>query len=108
MKQLAHFIQTLLAIYLSRKFIVTMTFLAITHGIYWQATAELFAFTTPDQIHAFTTIFQTAMATIGSIVLGYLGFSKTSPNLASYVQPYTPPKTETPVDRSWKSDPNAR
>lgn len=84
-KKFLHFIQTLCAIYLSRKFIVTLTFFGIMHGIYWQATTELFAFTSPDQIHAYVTIYQTSIGVLGSIALGYLGFSKASPNLASYV-----------------------
>lgn len=71
-----HFWKTLASIYLSRKFVMTMTLFWMIYGVYWAAVKCLFSFENADQIHAFTTIFQTTMGTLGAIALGYLGFSR--------------------------------
>jgi hypothetical protein len=96
-----HFLKTLCAVYLSRKFVVTMTFGWLVYAIYWSATKCIYTFENPDQLRAFTTVFQTSMGVFGSIALGYLGFSRTSSNLSSYISPST-------SNRRWKSDPEDR
>lgn len=96
-----HFLKTLAAIYLSRKFIVTLTFAWMIYGVYWGAVKTVFSMDNPDQIRALTQMFTVTMGIFGSIALGYLGFSRTSSTLQSYVNP-------APASRSWKSDPNER
>lgn len=78
-------LQTLVAVYLSRKFIVTMTFGWLLYCIYWNAVAAVYTFESEPQLRSFTTIFQTAFGIFGSIALGYLGFSRNSTSLSSYV-----------------------
>lgn len=82
-----HFLKTLAAIYLSRKFIVTLTFGWMIYCVYWGAVKMVFSVENPDQIHALTSMFQVTMGIFGSIALGYLGFSRTSSSMQSYVNP---------------------
>ncbi len=80
-----HFLKTLVAVYLSRKFLVTLTFGWIIYGIYWAAVKCLYTFENPEQLRAFTVLFQTTMGILGGIALGYLGFSRTSQGMSSYI-----------------------
>lgn len=100
-----HFLKTLCSIYLSRKFVMTMTLFWMVYGVYWAAVKCLFSFENAEQIHAFTVIFQTTMGTLGAIALGYLGFSRTSTGLAGYISPSSSAPNST---RNWKSDPSDR
>jgi len=97
-----HFLKTLLAVYLSRKFMVTMTFGYLVYCIYWGAVKCIFSMENPDQLRAFTSVFNVTMGVFGSIALGYLGFSRTSQSLSSYVS------STTTSNRNWKADPSDR
>ncbi len=66
---------------------VTLTFAYALWGVYWGAVKVIYSMENPDQLRAFTTIFQTSFGVLGSIALGYLGFTRNSTNnLRSYVE----------------------
>tara|TARA_R110000868_G_scaffold29187_2_gene108723 strand:- start:459 stop:761 length:303 start_codon:yes stop_codon:yes gene_type:complete len=74
-----------LSIFLSRTLWVTIGGLYVVWIVHWSDVATLYTLTSPAQIQSFTQLAVCRYGLIGSIVLGYLGFTKGSTGVAGYV-----------------------
>lgn len=74
-----------LTIFLSRTLWVTIGGLYVIWLVHWSDVATLYTLDNAVQIQSFTQLALCRYGLIGSIVLGYLGFTKGSSGVAGYV-----------------------
>ena len=74
-----------LSIFLSRTLWVTVGGLYVIWLVHWSDVATLYTLDNAVQIQSFTQLALCRYGLIGSIVLGYLGFTKGSTGVAGYV-----------------------
>jgi hypothetical protein len=74
-----------LSIFLSRTLWVTIGGLYVIWLVHWSDVATLYTLDNAVQIQSFTQLALCRYGLIGSIVLGYLGFTKGSTGVAGYV-----------------------
>ena len=74
-----------LSIFLSRTLWVTIGGLYVVWIVHWSDVATLYTLDNAAQIQSFTQLAVCRYGLIGSIVLGYLGFTKGSTGVAGYV-----------------------
>jgi len=74
-----------LSIFLSRTFWVTIGGLYVVWIVHWSDVATLYTLDNAAQLQAFTQLALCRYGLIGSIVLGYLGFTRGSTGVAGYV-----------------------
>ena len=74
-----------LSIFLSRTLWVTIGGLYVVWLVHWSDVATLYTLDNSVQIQSFTQLALCRYGLIGSIVLGYLGFTKGSTGVAGYV-----------------------
>ena len=74
-----------LSIFLSRTLWVTIGGLYVVWLVHWSDVATLYTLDNAAQIQSFTQLALCRYGLIGSIVLGYLGFTKGSTGVAGYV-----------------------
>ena len=74
-----------LSIFLSRTLWVTVGGLYVVWLVHWSDVATLYTLDNAVQIQSFTQLALCRYGLIGSIVLGYLGFTKGSTGVAGYV-----------------------
>ena len=74
-----------LSIFLSRTLWVTIVGLYVIWLVHWSDVATLYTLDNAVQIQSFTQLALCRYGLIGSIVLGYLGFTKGSTGVAGYV-----------------------
>ena len=74
-----------LSIFLSRTLWVTIGGLYVVWLVHWSDVATLYTLDNAVQIQSFTQLALCRYGLIGSIVLGYLGFTKGSTGVAGYV-----------------------
>ena len=74
-----------LSIFLSRTLWVTIGGLYVVWIVHWSDVATLYTLDNAVQIQSFTQLALCRYGLIGSIVLGYLGFTKGSTGVAGYV-----------------------
>ena len=74
-----------LSIFLSRTLWVTIAGLYVIWIVHWSDVATLYTLDNAVQIQSFTQLALCRYGLIGSIVLGYLGFTKGSTGVAGYV-----------------------
>ena len=74
-----------LSIFLSRTLWVTIGGLYVVWLVHWSDVATLYTLDNTVQIQSFTQLALCRYGLIGSIVLGYLGFTKGSTGVAGYV-----------------------
>lgn len=74
-----------LSIFLSRTLWVTIGGLYVIWIVHWSDVATLYTLDNAVQIQSFTQLALCRYGLIGSIVLGYLGFTKGSTGVAGYV-----------------------
>tara|TARA_R110000868_G_scaffold155519_1_gene381924 strand:+ start:60 stop:482 length:423 start_codon:yes stop_codon:yes gene_type:complete len=75
-----------LSLLLSRTLWVTILGAHMLYKIYWTADQAIYTFKEPWQAQAHVQLFGIMFASISSIVLGYLGFTKGSQGIAGFVQ----------------------
>ena len=81
-----------LSIFLSRTLWVTIGGLYVVWLVHWSDVATLYTLDNAAQLQAFTQLALCRYGLIGSIVLGYLGFTKGSTGVAGYVLDKLNPK----------------
>ena len=74
-----------LAVFLSRTLWVTVGGLYVVWLVHWSDVTTLYSLTDPDQLKAFTQLALCRYGLIASIVMGYLGFTKSATGIAGYV-----------------------
>jgi hypothetical protein len=74
-----------LSIFLSRTLWVTIGGLYVIWIVHWSDVATLYTLDNAAQIQSFTQLAICRYGLIGSIVLGYLGFTRGSTGVAGYV-----------------------
>ena len=74
-----------LSIFLSRTLWVTIGGLYVVWLVHWSDVSTLYTLDNAVQIQSFTQLALCRYGLIGSIVLGYLGFTKGSTGVAGYV-----------------------
>ena len=81
-----------LAVLLSRTLWVTVGGLYVVWTVHWSDVSTLYTLSSPAQIQSFTQLALCRYGLIGSIVLGYLGFTRGSTGVAGYVLEQLNPK----------------
>jgi hypothetical protein len=81
-----------LAVLLSRTLWVTIGGLYVVWTVHWSDVSTLYTLSSPAQIQSFTQLALCRYGLIGSIVLGYLGFTRGSTGVAGYVIEQLTPK----------------
>ena len=81
-----------LSIFLSRTLWVTVGGLYVVWTVHWSDVSTLYTLSSPTQIQSFTQLALCRYGLIGSIVLGYLGFTRGSTGVAGYVIEQLNPK----------------
>ena len=81
-----------LSIFLSRTLWMTIGGLYVVWIVHWSDVATLYTLDNAAQLQAFTQLALCRYGLIGSIVLGYLGFTKGSTGVAGYVLDKLNPK----------------
>jgi hypothetical protein len=84
-RQTLALIVVVLSIFLSRTLWVTIGGLYVVWLVHWSDVATLYTLDNAVQIQSFTQLALCRYGLIGSIVLGYLGFTKGSTGVAGYV-----------------------
>jgi hypothetical protein len=84
-RQTLALIVVVLSIFLSRTLWVTIGGLYVVWIVHWSDVATLYTLDNAAQIQSFTQLALCRYGLIGSIVLGYLGFTKGSTGVAGYV-----------------------
>jgi len=84
-RQTLALIVVVLSIFLSRTLWVTIGGLYVIWIVHWSDVATLYTLDNAVQIQSFTQLALCRYGLIGSIVLGYLGFTKGSTGVAGYV-----------------------
>jgi len=84
-RQTLALIVVVLSIFLSRTLWVTIGGLYVVWIVHWSDVATLYTLDNAAQIQSFTQLAVCRYGLIGSIVLGYLGFTKGSTGVAGYV-----------------------
>ena len=84
-RQTLALIVVVLSIFLSRTLWVTIGGLYVIWLVHWSDVATLYTLDNAAQIQSFTQLALCRYGLIGSIVLGYLGFTKGSTGVAGYV-----------------------
>ena len=85
LRQTLALIVVVLSIFLSRTLWVTIGGLYVIWLVHWSDVATLYTLDNAVQIQSFTQLALCRYGLIGSIVLGYLGFTKGSTGVAGYV-----------------------
>ena len=85
LRQTLALIVVVLSIFLSRTLWVTIGGLYVIWIVHWSDVATLYTLDNAVQIQSFTQLALCRYGLIGSIVLGYLGFTKGSTGVAGYV-----------------------
>ena len=85
LRQTLALIVVTLSIFLSRTLWVTIGGLYVVWLVHWSDVATLYTLDNAVQIQSFTQLALCRYGLIGSIVLGYLGFTKGSTGVAGYV-----------------------
>ena len=85
LRQTLALIVVVLSIFLSRTLWVTIGGLYVVWIVHWSDVATLYTLENVAQIQSFTQLALCRYGLIGSIVLGYLGFTKGSTGVAGYV-----------------------
>ena len=85
LRQTLALIVVVLSIFLSRTLWVTIGGLYVVWLVHWSDVATLYTLDNAVQIQSFTQLALCRYGLIGSIVLGYLGFTKGSTGVAGYV-----------------------
>ena len=83
-RQTLALIVVVLSIFLSRTLWVTIGGLYVVWLVHWSDVATLYTLDNAVQIQSFTQLALCRYGLIGSIVLGYLGFTKGSTGVAGY------------------------
>ena len=83
-----------LAVLLSRTLWVTVGGLYVVWTVHWSDVSTLYTLSSPAQIQSFTQLALCRYGLIGSIVLGYLGFTRGSTGVAGYVLEQLNPKQQ--------------
>lgn len=83
-----------LAVLLSRTLWVTVGGLYVVWTVHWSDVSTLYTLSSPAQIQSFTQLALCRYGLIGSIVLGYLGFTRGSTGVAGYVLDQLNPKQQ--------------
>ena len=83
-----------LAVLLSRTLWVTVGGLYVVWTVHWSDVSTLYTLSSPAQIQSFTQLALCRYGLIGSIVLGYLGFTRGSTGVAGYVIEQLNPKQQ--------------
>jgi hypothetical protein len=83
-----------LAVLLSRTLWVTVGGLYVVWTVHWSDVSTLYTLSSPAQIQSFTQLALCRYGLIGSIVLGYLGFTRGSTGVAGYVIDQLNPKQQ--------------
>jgi len=91
-RQTLALIVVVLSIFLSRTFWVTIGGLYVVWIVHWSDVATLYTLDNAAQLQAFTQLALCRYGLIGSIVLGYLGFTRGSTGVAGYVIDQLNPK----------------
>ena len=94
MRQTLDLLVVTLSIFLSRTLWVTIGGLYVFWIVHWSDVATLYTLTSPAQIQSFTQLALCRYGLIGSIVLGYLGFTRGSTGVAGYVIEQLNPKQQ--------------
>ena len=84
-RQTLALIVVVLSIFLSHTLWVTIGGLYVIWLVHWSDVATLYTLDNAVQIQSFTQLALCRYGLIGSIVLGYLGFTKGSTGVAGYV-----------------------
>ena len=84
-RQTLALLAVVLSIFLSRTLWVTIGGLYVIWIVHWSDVATLYTLDNAVQIQSFTQLALCRYGLIGSIVLGYLGFTKGSTGVAGYV-----------------------
>ena len=84
-RQTLALIVVVLSIFLSRTLWVTIGGLYVIWIVHWSDVATLYTLENAAQIQSFTQLALCRYGLIGSIVLGYLGFTRGSTGVAGYV-----------------------
>jgi len=92
LRQTLALIVVVLSIFLSRTFWVTIGGLYVVWIVHWSDVATLYTLDNAAQLQAFTQLALCRYGLIGSIVLGYLGFTRGSTGVAGYVIDQLNPK----------------
>jgi hypothetical protein len=92
MRQSIDLLVVTLAVLLSRTLWVTIGGLYVVWAIHWADVSTLYTLSSPAQIQSFTQLALCRYGLIGSIVLGYLGFTRGSTGVAGYVIDQLNPK----------------
>jgi hypothetical protein len=85
LRQTLALIVVVLSIFLSRTLWVTIGGLYVIWIVHWSDVATLYTLDNAAQIQSFTQLALCRYGLIGSIVLGYLGFTRGSTGVAGYV-----------------------
>ena len=85
LRQTLALIVVVLSIFLSRTLWVTIGGLYVVWIVHWSDVATLYTLENVAQIQSFTQLALCRYGLIGSIVLGYLGFTRGSTGVAGYV-----------------------
>ena len=85
LRQTLALIVVVLSIFLSRTLWVTIGGLYVVWTVHWSDVATLYTLENAAQIQSFTQLALCRYGLIGSIVLGYLGFTRGSTGVAGYV-----------------------
>ena len=85
LRQTLALLVVVLSIFLSRTLWVTIGGLYVVWLVHWSDVATLYTLDNAVQIQSFTQLALCRYGLIGSIVLGYLGFTKGSTGVAGYV-----------------------
>ena len=92
MRQTLDLLVVVLSIFLSRTLWVTIGGLYVVWIVHWSDVATLYTLDNAAQIQSFTQLALCRYGLIGSIVLGYLGFTRGSTGVAGYVIDQLNPK----------------
>jgi hypothetical protein len=85
MRQTLDLIVVMLAVLLSRTLWITIGGLYVVWTVHWSDVSTLYTLENVAQIQSFTQLALCRYGLIGSIVLGYLGFTRGSTGVAGYV-----------------------
>ena len=91
-RQTLDLLVVMLAVFLSRTLWVTIGGLYVVWTVHWSDVSTLYTLSSPAQIQSFTPLALCRYGLIGSIVLGYLGFTRGSTGVAGYVLEQLNPK----------------
>ena len=91
-RQTLDLLVVMLAVFLSRTLWVTVGGLYVVWTVHWSDVSTLYTLSSPAQIQSFTQLALCRYGLIGSIVLGYLGFTRGSTGVAGYVIDQLNPK----------------